>query len=54
LILRGLSNDTPASVGGIVALSVSPGTTYNTVTLSVRGSAAGGNSTYTVFYYGLN
>jgi hypothetical protein len=54
LILRGLSNDTPASVGGIVGFSVSSGTTYNTVNLSVRGSAAGGNATYTVYYYGLN
>jgi hypothetical protein len=39
---------------GIVALSVSAGATYNTVNLTVLGSGAGTNATYTVYYYGIN
>jgi hypothetical protein len=53
LVIQGLSNDTPASVGGIVSLYITPGGTYNVINLSVIGSSGGGDTTYTVYYYGI-
>jgi hypothetical protein len=53
LVIQGLSNDTPASVGGIVSLYVTAGVTYKIINLSVVGSSGGGDATYTVYYYGI-